>query len=376
MTDSSNHTLITGFPSSFLAVCTLRNVLANEKRTRVVCVVHEKFQKRAAEILEALDPKDRARVDVLEGDTVSMDLGLSGSEFRALSESVNVIHHCAAVTYQGVDRRIAEQVNVNGTREVLELAEAAKNLTRFVHWSSALVSGARRGFVLEDELEPTAGFRNAIEETRFRAERIVRAAAARIPVTILRPAILVGDSKTGEIDRFEGPYLLIQLLLNSPTDLRIPLPDRGNVPLHLVPIDYAVDAGCTIARDPRAIGKTYHLVDPNPLTAKRVFELIATEAGRPLPRGSVPTMLTAALLRTPGLERFTSLPRAFLEQLGTEVAYDARNTNELLAGTSIACPPFESYVRQMVTTVRRRQAEQKARDIEDVYDAYDDPLQV
>lgn len=375
MTDQTNTTLITGFPSSFLAVCTLRNVLANEKRTRVVCVVHEKFQARARDILDAFDPKDRARVEVLEGDTVSMDLGLSGSEFRALSESVNVIHHCAAVTYQGVDRRIAEQVNVNGTREVLELAEAAKNLTRFVHWSSALVSGARRGFVLEEELEPGSTFRNAIEETRFRAERIVRAAAARLPVTILRPSILVGDSRTGEIDRFEGPYLLIQLLLNSPTDLRIPLPDRGNVPLHLVPIDYAVDAGCTIARDPRSIGKTYHLVDPNPLAAKRVFELIATEAGRPLPRGSVPTMLAAALLRAPGLDRFASLPRAFLEQLGTEVAYDARNTNELLSGTPIACPPFESYVRHMVTSVRKRQAEQKARDIEDVYDAYDDPLQ-
>jgi nucleoside-diphosphate-sugar epimerase len=258
---------------------------------------------------------------------------------------------------------------------VLELAESAQNLVRFVHWSSALVSGARRGFVLEEELEQS-GFRNAIEETRFRAERLVRAAAKRLPTTILRPSITVGDSSTGEIDRFEGPYLLIQLMLSSPGDLRMPLPDRGNIPLHLVPIDYVVDAGCTIARDPRSIGKTFHLVDPKPLTAKRVFEIIATEAGRPLPRGSLPTTLTAALLRTPGLDRFTSLPRAFLEQLGTEVAYDARNTNELLADTGITCPPFESYARIMVASVRQRQAEKKARDLEEVYDAYDDPLEV
>lgn len=375
MSETTTHTLITGFPSSFLAVCTLRNVLQTEKHTKVVCVVHEKFQKRALEILSELNKADRARVEVLEGDTASMDLGLSGKEFRALSETVNVIHHCAAVTYLGVDRRIAEQVNVLGTREVLELAETAKELTRFVHWSSALVSGSRRGFVLEEELEPTEKFRNSIEETRFRAERLVRAAAKRLPTTILRPSILVGDSKTGEVDRFDGPYLLIQLLLSSPTDLRIPLMDRGNIPLHLVPIDYVVEAGCTIARDVRSIGKTFHLVDPAPLTAKRVFELLATEAGRPLPRGSVPTTIAAALMRAPGLDRFTSVHRAFVEQLGTEVAYDARNTNELLRDTGITCPPFESYARAMVTSVRQRQAEQKARDLEEVYDAYDDPLE-
>ena len=148
-----------------------------------------------------------------------------------------------------------------------------------------------------------------------------------VPTTILRPSIIVGDSRTGEIDRMEGPYLLILLMLSSPVDLRVPLPGRGDVPLELGgPIDFVVDAGHAIANDPRSVGRTFHIVDETPPTARRVFELIAEATGRPGPVGSLPSQLATALLRTPGLERFSHIPRTFLEQLATEVIYDARNT--------------------------------------------------
>jgi thioester reductase-like protein len=373
---SRRRTLVTGFPSSFLARRVVQKLLAAEPSTRITCVVQTKFAARAEQALGALGDAERQRVDLLEGDIAAMDLGLSGREFRALAQEVDVIHHCAAVTYLGADRRAAERVNVGGTREVVELAEAATSLSRLVHWSTALVSGARRGYVLESELLAPAGFRNAIEETRYRAERIVQEAGARVPATVLRPATIVGDSRTGEIDRFEGPYLLVQLLLSAPSDLRLPLPGRGDVPLNLVPVDYAVDAGCAIARDPRSVGRTFHLVDPHPLTTRAVFERLAHEAGRPSPRGSVPTRVAAALLRAPGLDRLAQAPRAFLEQLGTEVVYDARNTEELLARTGIACPPFEQYVGTLVDAVRRQQAARRAQvasELETVPE-HDDPL--
>ena len=353
-------TLVTGFPSSFLARRVVRKLLATEPKGLITCVVQGKFEARARAAIEELDPSEHKRIELLEGDIAAMDLGLSGKEFRELARDVEVIHHCAAITYLGADKRTAEHVNVGGTREVVELAEAATALSRLVHWSTAQVSGARRGYVLEGELIAQSGFRNAIEETRFRAERIVREASTRVPATVLRPATIVGDSRTGEIDRFDGPYLLVQLLLSAPSELRMPMPGRGDVPLNLVPIDFVVDAGCAIARDARSVGRTFHLVDPHPLTTRGVFERIAQEAGRPMPRGSVPTRVAAALLRAPGLNQLTSAPRAFLEQLGTEVVYDGRNTSELLANTGIQCPPFESYVAPLVDAVRRQHAARRA----------------
>lgn len=355
-------TLVTGFPTSFLATRMVRKILAEERDAVVRCLVQQKFAERAREIVGGLPARDRERVTLLEGDVAAMDMGLSGREHVALAREVQVIHHCAAATYLGVARDVAERVNVDGVREVLELAGEAPRLERLVHWSSALVSGGRRGYVLEEELQAPDGFRNVVEETRFRGEELVRRArAGGLRATILRPAILVGDSVTGEIDRFEGPYLLVLLMLSSPVDLRVPLPGRGDVPLNLVPIDFVVDAGWAIANDARSVGRTFHLVDPTPQSARRVFELIAQAAGRPLPRGFLPTNLATALLRTPGLERFAHVPRAFLEQLATEVVYDDRGAREILDPRGIKCPGFESYVDVMVSYVRAQQSAKRQR---------------
>jgi thioester reductase-like protein len=353
---------VTGFPTSFLATRVVKKALAEDREEQVRCVVPEKFLDRAREVLATLPAHDRERVTLLEGDVAAMDLGLAGREFVELAAEVQVIHHCAAATYLGVSREVAERVNVDGVREVLELAQEATHLERLVHWSTALVSGGRRGYVLEEELAAPEGFRNVVEETRFRGELLVRRAIQRgLRATILRPAILVGDSVTGEIDRFEGPYLLILLLLRAPVDFRMPLPGRGEVPVHLVPIDYVVDAGWAIARDPRSVGRTFHLVDPAPRSARRVFELIAQALGRPLPRWTFPTNLATALLRTPGLERVAQVPRAFLEQLATDVVYDDRNAREILEPLGIRCPTFESYVDVMVQYVRQQQVQRKLR---------------
>lgn len=358
-------TLVTGFPTSFLAVRMVKKLLAEEPGTELRCLVQEKFLSRARDVLAELPASQRERVRVLEGDVASMDLGLSGAEFLALAREVDVVHHAAAATYLGVERDVAERLNVEGVREVLELAGAADHLERLVHWSSALVSGARRGVVREDELE-RRGFRNVVEETRFRGEELVRRAAARgVRTTILRPSILVGDSDTGEIDRFEGPYLLVLLMLNAPVDLRMPLPGSGDVSLNLVPIDYVVNAGWAIATDPRSVGRTFHLVDPAPASAREVFELIARAVGRPAPRGSVPTNLATALLRTPGLERFAHVPRTFLEQLATEVTYEDHGAREILGEAGPRCPKFSTYVETMVEFVRRQQSERRAQERSD-----------
>ena len=374
MSERRKVALVTGFPTSFLATRVVSKLLREERQLELVLVVQERSMERAEALLGARTDAERARVRLLEGDAAAMDLGLSGREILQLAREVDFIHHCAAITYLGVEHDAARQLNVQGTREVIELANDADHLERLVHWSTALVSGARRGYVLEEELDASSGFRNPIEKTRFEAEVLVRRAADRVPTTILRPSIVVGDSVTGEIDRLEGPYLLVLLMLNAPMDLRMPLPGRGDIPLNLVPIDYVVDAGYAIAKDRRSLGKTFHLVDPAPVTARRVFELIARAAGRPSPRGLLPANLATALLRTPGLERFAHVPRAFLEQLATEVVYDDRNAREILDELDIRCPPLTSYVDVMVEYVRQQQSVRRARSRDDSVEI-DDPLQ-
>jgi thioester reductase-like protein len=338
-------------------------------RTLVHAVVQQKFEADAREALDALPLEQRSRVNLIEGDAAAMDLGLSGSEFKAVASEIDRIHHMAQVSYLGADRKLAEHVNLGGAREILELASACRSLRCLVFHSTAHVSGDRTGIVLEGDLERGQSFRNVVEETMARAEKMMRASMPKIPICVVRPTIVVGDSKTGEVDRFDGPYFLILLIVTSPPDFPMPLPGRPDTLLHLVPADYYVRAACAIGRDARAPGRTFHIGDPSPLTAQRVFELVAAAGGRRTPRGFIPANLTKALLRTPGLDRLAKSPRAFLDALATPVTYSFASTTELLADTDVRCPPFESYVEGLVEYAQHRLREKRARDAE-----VDDPL--
>jgi thioester reductase-like protein len=351
--------LLTGYPSLVArAVC--GEIVRSDPGARVTAVVRSKLLEDARVVHDALPHDQRKRVRLIEGDAAAIDLGLSGVEFKQVSREVTRIHHCAEVTYLGVDRATAEHVNVNGTREILELAGACSRLDGLVYHSTAQVSGDRRGTVYERELNVGQSFRTVVEETKARAEKLVRGAMDRIPAAIVRPATIVGDSGTGEVDRFDGPYLLILLVVTSPPDLALPLPGRGDEALNLVPIDWVAKAAVAIGREPRARGKTFHLVDPQPLAARRVFELVARAGGRRSPRGSIPANFAKALLRAPGLERIAKSPRAFLETMTTPVTYDARETEALLPELGVpACPPLESYVERLVTFVQQRLRQQR-----------------
>jgi thioester reductase-like protein len=354
--------LLTGFPS-FLARKMAEQILGAEPRTLLHLVVRQKFEAETRAFLQDLPTEKRVRVNVLEGDASSMDLGLSGKEFMSVAREIDRIHHCASVTYHGVDRSTAEQVNLGGAREIIELAQASTNLKALVVHSTASVCGNRTGIVREEDLDRGQTFGNVVEETKARAEKMMRAAMHNIPLVVLRPSIVVGDSSTGEVDRFDGPYLLILLIVTSPPEFALPLPGRGDLPLHLVPVDYVVRAAHAIGREPKAVGRTFHLVDPAPLMARRVFELVAQAGGRRLPRGSIPANLTRALLSTPGLDRFAKSPRAFLDALITPVSYSSANTDEILSGVSpsIRCPPFEVYAEKLVEFVQQRLREKRVR---------------
>src|SRR5690606_22763927 len=121
--------------------------------------------------------------------------------------------------------------NVGGTREIIEFAGECKELRRLCHWSTAAVSGKRPGVIVEDELDAGHGFHNAYERSRFEAEKLARQAQRRLPLTIFRPGVIVGDSRTGEVDPIKGsirgPYSLMVLIASNQTQVGLPLPGRG-----------------------------------------------------------------------------------------------------------------------------------------------------
>src|SRR3984957_19585458 len=245
--------LLTGFPS-LLARTVCADIVQSDPRARVRAIVRPKFDKEANGFLDELPPDQRSRVDVVEGDAAAIDMGLSGLEFKAIAREVTHIHHCAQVTHLGVEPVAAERVNVGGAREAIELAAACDKLECLVFHSTAHVSGDRTGLVREGDLQAGQAFRSIVEETKARAEKVMRSAMGRVPIAVMRPATVVGDSRSGEVDRFDGPYLLILLVVTSPPDLALPLPGPGDEALNLVPIDWVARASVALGRDDRARG--------------------------------------------------------------------------------------------------------------------------
>lgn len=366
----AEHVLLTGFPS-FTAARMTRKILTSDPRAHVQLLVRDKFVGAAEQLAAGLPADQRARLSNVVGDVCDMDLGLAGHEYRALADQVTTIHHMAGIYYLGVEKKVAERVNVDGTRGVIELARECRRLRRLVHWSTAAVSGRRKGVILEEELDEGQSFHNFYEETKFEAEKLARAAQRRLPVTILRPGVIVGDSRTGEIDKFDGPYFLMMLILQSPLDVHLPLPGRGVAPLHLVPVDYVIDAAYQLAIDERAAGGTFHLTDPLPLSAKQIYELVAERAHRKRPRGFIPSGLAKAIMRTPGLDRLARAPRTFLESIDDLAFYNPRHALGLLDGTGIKCPPFDAYVDHLLRYVREVHAARRQKLEDEVFDPFE-----
>ncbi len=328
----------------------LERILEREPGSRVRLLVPPDDESRAREILDELRV-DMSRLDLLIGEVEAIDLGLSGTEYLDLIAEVTDIYHMESEWYVGADSERLQEVNVRGTRNMIDTATEMRSLGRFNHLSTAFVAGDRTGVIMEDELDEGQDFRNPYEQTKFEAEVALHDAADDLPVTIYRPTIVAGDSETGEIDRMAGPYSLIHAIVQAPTGVPILMPGKGDCPLNMVPADYVCDALHMLSRQDDTEGQTFHLCDPNPLSARSVFELIADRAGHDSPVGRMPYQITKWILQLPVLERLTRSPRQFLEDFNQLTLFNGMHTTEALGG-DLQCPPFPSYVDQLVDFVR------------------------
>jgi thioester reductase-like protein len=359
--------LVTGYPGSIARRLVPRILERRRGRPpRLVGLALASQAQAAREELARLGVEH----ELLEGDVTAMHLGLSGAEYKRLVGEVTEIWHLAGLYDLSADPQLIRAVNVEGTRAVLELARRAPRLARLHHFSSAYVAGDRTGVVLEEELDAGQRFDDPYARSKFDAEGLVRRAQAELPATIYRPSMVVGDSRSGEIDRFEGPYFLALLLVTAPATVPVPLPQEASAPLNAVPVDFVVEAAAEIGASPASAGRTVHLVDPAPYPVRRVYELVAARVGRTLPRAAVPHRALDAILRLPYLERIARPQRSALQHLNRFVVYNPRHTLELLAGTGIRCPAIPTYVDRLVDFARahyeaRRAAAPIERDAED-----------
>lgn len=366
------HAFLTGYPG-FIGRRLARRILTEKKRAKLTLLVQEKFRADAEAEVRELPASERKRVTILSGDVAKMDLGLSGPEIEATCSDVTHIFHLAAVQYLGVSAEEAERVNVGGTRNMLMLAKEMKALKRFVHFSTCYVSGDRIGVIMEEELDAEQRFRNHYESTKFRAEKVVRAAQDALPITIVRPSIVVGDSVTGEIDRFNGIYAMGILVVTSPISIPLPLPGDGVAPLNVVPVDFVTRASIHLATSPATQGKTFHLTDPCPLSSRKVYELIAERAGKKLSKVNISYGLAKRVLRMPVVKKFAKTQAQAIDYLNHLAIYNCSSTLSALEGTGIMCPRFDTYVDRLMDYVnearkRARQAKVTERPVADALD--------
>ncbi len=359
---------VTGYPG-FIAKRLVEQIARKAPKSRIYLLVQPTSAKDAQR--EANKLPGVPRIEIFLGDVGDLHLGLSGAEYGKLCAEVTDVFHLAALSSLSMARQTAWRVNVDGTRNVLELARECPLLRRFNHFSTCFVSGERLGVIAEDELETGQGFHNVYEETKFEAEKAVQRAAANLPVTVFRPSIVIGDSRGGEIDRFDGPYYVGVLRVMSPLMLPLPLPGSGDAPLNVVPVDYVVEAAWALSRDAKAEGKTFHLVDPHPMSARRVHQQVAEKANQKPSRLHLPARAAEVVFKLPFLERWAGPQRAALQAVNHLAFYTSRNAVRLLESTSVRCPPLESYLDKLVNFVREheRRRRELATDVEDPLDS-------
>ncbi|MEZ4445846.1 MAG: SDR family oxidoreductase [Polyangiaceae bacterium] len=346
--------LVTGLPS-LAATKLVERILAEEPETEIVILVLDRLLPRAAAWMEGLGREDRDRIEVLTGDVAAIDLGLSGAEYLALASRVTRVHNLAAVRFVGADDEEAEATNVGGAREMVELGRAASRLRCIVHHSTAHVSGDRSGLVYEAELDEGQHFHSPIQRTHFLAEKVLRRAMPEVPIAVVRPTMVAGDSVTGEVERLDGPYLLALLVLGIPEGLDVRLPKLGPTPLDVVPVDYVVAAAHAIGLDRGAPGTTFHLTSGEDTTARQLLDLIAQASGRRVSETTaIPRPVVSAIARTPGVQRLLSEPAALLRHLATPARYDTKNARRVLEPLGIVCPPVASYVGMWVKAAQAR----------------------
>ena len=342
---------MTGFPG-FIAGRLVEQLSTPD--TQFFLLVQSAFVEKAMKDVQKITESTQTPLKnfaIIEGDITLENLGMSDADLEVVINETTDIYHLAAIYDLGVEKAIAYKVNVDGTKNVNELVKKVKNLRRYNYVSTCYVAGKRDDVIYESELVHDKGFRNYYEETKYFAEVEVEKLKATHPVTIFRPSVVCGDSKTGETAKYDGIYYVIKFLLKFPEVFRLVNVGNDDVRLNLVPVDFVIDAMTKLATDEKAIGKTIAVADPNPLTTKELCDSIAEAITDKKSVITPPAKVVESFLNSPLSPSLTGLPHSGVPYFFIPQTYDTQIADELLKEQGVACPSFTDYVGNLVRFV-------------------------
>ncbi len=347
---TSTVSLITGFPG-FLATHLALEIAKREPLGDLHFLIEKRFQAEAQKRLARIrreSPEFKGNLELIHGDITKPQLGLEPETYDSLRRSITHVWHLAAIYDLAVPEEIAFLVNVGGTVNVLDFCEACTSFKHLNYVSTCYVSGKRTGLIYESELDEGQPHHNNYESTKFWAEMEVQRRMDTIPTTVFRPAIVVGHSRTGETDKYDGPYYLLKIIDRMPKWMPFMNVGRGDTVVNIVPVDFASSALAELGLRDSSVGEVFQLADPNPMRARDITALGLKCLGRRLAVGMIPPGLANRALKNDAVEKMVGVPREILGYFTHDARYDAANTARALQGAKIKCPHLSTYLQTLV----------------------------
>jgi NAD(P)-dependent dehydrogenase (short-subunit alcohol dehydrogenase family) len=315
---------------------------------------------------------DSSRVQVVVGDLAEPALGVDPAWVAEHTGTIDHFFHLAAIYDMTADDATNEALNVGGTRHAVELADRLQ-AGCFHQVSSVAAAGDYSGHFDETMFAEGQHLPSPYHRTKFESERIVRTEAS-VPWRVYRPAIVVGDSQTGTMDKIDGPYYFFPVLkmMRDVLPAWIPLVGVDLGDTNVVPVDYVAKAMDHLAHLPGRDGEAFHLVNPEPQPTVDIINAFCAAAGAPrfatpldrgvaragvlgrVPRRLRPSTIANGLVRLGPVQAVLDqtvgrlgIPAEVLAHTGFKPVFDSRITEKALAGSGIAVPDLESYARSL-----------------------------
>jgi len=344
--------LITG-ATGFLGTQLVGELLARQPDASLALLIRDRPGQPGQQRANQIVPEEyRSRVHVYAGDVGLRKCGLDQRAWDRLSAEVTrVIHSAATVRFDHMLDE-ARRINVEGTRRLLDFAAGARNLKSLAYVGTAYVAGERSDLVHEDELNIGQSFRNTYEQTKSEAEALVRSRLGSIPAVILRPSIIVGDSRTGVTSSFKMMYWPLKIYARR---LWRTVPGYPDAVLDIVPVDYVASAVARLAFDDAALGSTVHLcAGPRAsATIQQVAQRAAEYFNVREPRYVDPNFFFAAIRPILFMtlwgrkRRILRDGRAYRDYFTMKMQFDTTNAERLLGPVGLTPPPVLDYLDRL-----------------------------
>ncbi len=350
--NSEEFILVTG-ATGFLGVQLVGELLRRHPQARLALLIRDRVGQTGQQRADLIVPPDaRFRVEVYSGDVSQPKCGLDAAAYQRLtSETTRVIHSAATVRF---DHSLAEAraINVEGTRRMLDFAARMRQLRSMAYVGTAYVAGERTGLVRESELAVGQGYRNTYEQTKAEAEALVRSRLGSLPGAILRPSIIVGDSRTGVTSSFKMMYWPLKIYARG---LWRTVPGYPDAVLDIVPVDFVAGAVARLTFDEAALGSTVHLCagPGGSATIQQVAQRAMEYFNAPEPRYVDPKFFFAAVrpllfLSLWGRKRRVLRDgRAYRDYFTMRMQFDTTNAERLLDPAGVSPPPVLAYLDRL-----------------------------